>query len=352
MKKLKRNIIKACPIIVLLWAFAAGAPAQAEDVLILKNGDRISGSYIGTSPRDMMRFQTPYGILEFPLDDIRSLNRAGDITPPPERAPYMSPVAQARVMRAVTAPAASQDTIAPQAVPAAQPIETTPDAPEKPSLMGAQWSGHINFGASMQTGNTDKKSLSSDMMLRAVRDKHRVTMKGDYNLAKDSGEKTIDNRSVEGLYDYFYTDKWFINTNLGFEQDTIRELALRSVVGAGIGHQAFQGDDLNLQYIAGLNYLRENFKNAPTENDIALRWSLDYDQRFFDGLFGIFHEHRILAPADEISAWQLRSKTGTRIPIRDGLTGTAKIDYRRDNDPPPDTTKSDTIYKLMIGYQW
>ena len=144
----------------------------------------------------------------------------------------------------------------------------------------------------------------------------------------------------------------FLNSALGFEQDEIDELDLRTTAGVGLGHQPFDGDDLNLQYVLGPSYLREEFESGNTEDSIAVRWALDYDQKVWDDVLQLFHNHELLVPSDETDAYIFDSKTGLRVPLKKGLVATAEIDFERDNAPEPGIEKDDTTYALKLGYEW
>ncbi len=238
------------------------------------------------------------------------------------------------------------------------------DAPEikptKPSteLWGADWSGRINFGASLQTGNTEQDAINADGTVKAkwldlMGDiKHRATLQAEYNRETEDDVTTEDNRSLEGQYDYFFARKWFLNTNAKFEQDDISDIDLRYNIGVGLGHQVFEQDDLHLQYVLGPTYLREEYEDGSEDDSIAARWAFDYDQKVLEDKFQLFHEHEFLVPVDETDAFLFDSKSGIRMPIIYGVVGTAEVDFDWDNDPEPGIEEDDTTYALKLGYEW
>lgn len=61
---------------VVLAAVAWAAPAPAADVLLLRNGDRISGRIVGETPRSI-RIETPFGRLVVPRGTIERIQRKG-----------------------------------------------------------------------------------------------------------------------------------------------------------------------------------------------------------------------------------------------------------------------------------
>lgn len=232
------------------------------------------------------------------------------------------------------------------------------DVPEYDTgLWGAIWSGRANIGATLQTGNSEEETINADAKLKAEwmdgdTLRHRATLKADYNREEDDNQKTEDNRSIEGQYDYFFSPKWFLNAEAEFEQDDINEIDLRTTAGLGLGYQAFKQDDLNLQFILGPSYLREEFEDGSSEDSVVIREATDYDQKLWDDIIQIFHEHELLVPADDADAFLFDSESGVRVPIRKGLVATAEVDFDWDNDPEPGVDEEDTTYALKLGYEW
>jgi len=69
-----------------LLALLAAAPALAEDVILLRNGDRVSGRIVGETAKSL-RIQTPYGRLAIPRTRIERIQREGkpeEVLNPPQ----------------------------------------------------------------------------------------------------------------------------------------------------------------------------------------------------------------------------------------------------------------------------
>ncbi len=259
--------------------------------------------------------------------------------PPRERAdPYERTITQV-----------VEDTTKTEVVEAVPAIDT--------GMWGAVWSGRANIGATLQTGNSDEETINADAEVQAewmdgTDPKHRATLKADYNREEDNNNKTEDNRSIEGMYDYFFSPKWFLNTNAKFEQDDINQIDWRTDAGIGLGYQPYKQDDLNLQFILGPSYLRTEYENGRSEDAVAIREATEYDQKFWDDMIQLFHEHEFLVPADDADAFLFESESGIRVPLRKGLVATAEVEFDWDNDPEPGIKEDDTTYGLKLGYEW
>ena len=229
--------------------------------------------------------------------------------------------------------------------------EGTPAADDL--FWGAKWSGRANIGASLQTGNSEKDAINADAELTAKwGDKHRGKILAEYNRENDDGQITEDNRFLKGTYDYFFSKKWFANSVISFRQDDIDMIDLRTTIGAGLGYQPYESDELNLQFVAGPTYLRTEYEDGDSEDSIAARWAMDYDQKLFDEAIQIFHKHELLTPADDMESFLFDSSSGLRVPLKKGLIATAQVDFDWDNAPEPGVVEDDTLYGLKLGYEW
>lgn len=315
------------------------APALA-DVVHLTNGTAIAGDVLGANPLMKVQIKTERGIQYIAWDDIvriegssNSLSQAALQGASAAKKPKISPLPTA------TSPE-----------PQAQLDTPDPDA----GFLGAKWSGRANAGARIQSGNTEKTTLNVDASTKAKWGKdHRASVKLEYNREKDEGTLTVDNKSADLAYDYFYSPQWFLNSTVGFEQDEINSIDMRTTVGGGLGYQAYEQDDLNLQFILGVSYLNEEFTtSAPSEDSLAYKWSSDYDQKFWDDALQLFHNHEILVPSDDTEDFLFESKSGVRVPLAKILTATAEVDFDWDNKPAAGKREEDTTYSFKLGYEW
>ena len=257
-----------------------------------------------------------------------------------------------------------QDPATDHSIPAAPSQDPAPIEQQSPvikaakirpqsNFLGATWSGRANLGASLQKGNSDTQNIDADAETTAKwGDIYRAKIAAEYAREEENDNKTVDNRSIEGLFDYFFAPKWFANANIKFEQDDIADLDLRSTYGLAIGHQLYDRDDLKLRYQLGPSYLREERGNGNTEDSLAYSWKLDYEQSVWDDAIRLFHNHQLLVPSDETDRYVLETETGARVPLRKSLIATIQIDHDVDKGAPNGSSQEDTKYGVKLGYEW
>jgi len=219
--------------------------------------------------------------------------------------------------------------------------------------LGAKWSGLANAGLTITSGNSDTQAFNADAKAGARWTDQRAELRADFNQEESNDVDTVDNQLIGGNYDYFFAPKWFATAGGSFETDDIALLDLRSRANTGIGHQMFERDDLNLKFILGPGYLDEEFSNGTSFDSVTAAWALDYDQKFYEDAFRVFHNHTIDAPFDGLSDnWLFKSKTGVRLPIVNGILATAQVDYDYDKSPAAGQQEDDTTYAVKLGYEW
>lgn len=212
-------------------------------------------------------------------------------------------------------------------------------------------SGEINAGGQLKRGNSEKDTLNLDAKWTLRRPKDRMIIYGEYNRSEEAGEVTEDDQQLRFTYDYFLSEKWFLEGDLKFEKDDVAELDLRTIFGVGLGYQFYERDDLNLQVLGGVNYQNEEFANGSGVDSLGLHWGLKYDQKIWKDL-KVYHEHDLTTPFEDLGAFLFESKTGLKMPLIANIIGSAEVEYDHNAEPAPGAKKDDTIYRFKIGYSW
>lgn len=106
------------------------------------------------------------------------------------------------------------------------------------SVNPSTYSGVFNLGGSLNSGNTDTKSLNVATRFQVRTRKHRFTVDVKHNYAAANGEATARNSSASLKYDFFAREKVYTYAQSLTEQDTFANLNLRNTEGLGIGYHA------------------------------------------------------------------------------------------------------------------
>jgi len=314
----------------------------------MKNGDRLSGE-ITSYTADSVTIDTVFGVLNVPVANI------GGVASPRYTADDLLGGGDGQNM-AINAPT-------PITIP--EPADINPSAPVSPStvadgadtpktgMWGAVWSGDVNAGLEIETGNADSKNYAIDASTQAEwANKDRLKISAEYENEKEDGETVTDEKTAEILYDKFFSDRWFWQNSLRLEQDDIDDLKLRLNYLSGLGYRAIDTDDTRLQFVLGPGYLREDYEDQDIENSLTAHWAMEYEQKFYDDLFRLYHDHNLTAPTDAWNAYLFESDTGITFPIKGGIKVSGEVEFDWDNDPAPGNVEDDTTYNIKLGYEW
>mgnify|MGYP002478068655 CR=1 FL=1 len=136
------------------------------------------------------------------------------------------------------------------------------------------WSGTIDVGFSMTSGNSDTRTLSFG--LRGVREtpNNKFTIYANalqvVNTAPKKDEITAQTVWSGARYDVNINKKWFAFGSGDFEYNKPQKLDLRAVLGGGAGYHAIREDRIHLDLTGGVTNNYENFSNGEVRNSAEM----------------------------------------------------------------------------------
>lgn len=217
---------------------------------------------------------------------------------------------------------------------------------------GYKISAKANVSLKSQHGNTikDEFDLDGRLEFRSLLD--RYTFTGTLENDNSRGSKTADNWLLSGKYDYFTSKQRYVGAELSFERDRFTDLEMRTTLGPHTGYQFYESKALNLRAEAGLVKVYENNIESLDQDYMAINWYINYDQFFLDDWTQFYHEQRGLWDVEKTDKITFTSWTGFRFPLRSGIVASAEVELEYDSKPQPSVHRTDTTYRLKIGYQW
>lgn len=354
---------------LLLAAFCAISISVQADEVLLKNGDKITGTIINKSG-STLEMKTPYAdkiVVKWAAIDTLSSDKPISVTLKDKQ--ELTGLAGTSENNALT--------VKSNGVYDSQPIPLT----EVAEINKKFFSGSTNFGGGLASGNTERQNYHADanVLVRGRDDK--VTLGGQYNYGDNTENPNTNqarnilnarNWQLYGTYAHYFTPKWYGYANGLFTNDRLQDIRLRSAFGVGAGYQFFESEDLNLSLEAGPAYQNLDFYDTAFDcnsrrltfanpggdpnacdpiddrSGIVGRWALNYDQFIWNKTVQLFHTHEGLVD----STLFIRSRTGFRVPIWNGIqfTNEVQVDYL--SQPAPGKQNVDTRYLFNIGYGW
>jgi hypothetical protein len=256
-----------------LFLFLLFAIPAIADQIVLKNGDRLTGT-ITKSDGKVLVIKTDYaGEVTVKFDVIQSITSTGDLNITVGGKTVVGPVTT-NGDDVVVATKAAGPVEAPKASVTMLRNPAEQVAYEKslhPGLMDG-WAGGLNLGLAVTAGNSETKSLN--IAFNAIRtgfhDKlllytNSVYAVNDKITATQPAPVTTANSIGGGArYDHDFSARGFGFVSGDFFANSLQDLNLRSILGGGIGFHAIKNAATTLDLLAGLNYTHESFGGVPS----------------------------------------------------------------------------------------
>ena len=239
------------------------------DQIILKNGDKLTGTIVKSDGKELV-LKTDYaGDVTVKFDAIQALTSTGDLHVTLGGKTAVGPVTTTgdnvvvatKAGEPVEAPKASVTLVRSPAEQAAYEKSLHPGFAEG-------WAGGLNLGFAVTRGNSETKNLA--IGFNAVRtgfhDKLSLYTNSIYSTNDVTGATphTTSNSIGGGArYDHDFSPRVFGFVTGDFFHNSLQFLDLRSSFGGGIGLHAIKNPTTSLDLLGGINYTHESYSGVP-----------------------------------------------------------------------------------------
>jgi len=244
-------------------------PAVADQI-VLKNGDRLTGS-IAKSDGKSLVIKTDYaGDVTVKFDAIQSLTSTGDLNVTVGGKTAVGPVTTTgadvvvatKTAGPVEAPISSVTLLRSPAEQAAYEKSLHPGLLEG-------WAGGANLGFALTAGNSETKNLNIGFNGTRTGFHDKLTLyetsiyatTGKLALQPIPSQTTANANSGGIRYDHDFAPRVFAFVNGDFFNNALQNLDLRYILGGGIGFHAIKTPNTTLDLLAGINYTHESFSD-------------------------------------------------------------------------------------------
>lgn len=316
-------------------ALAAGASPAPADTIQLRNGDRITGTVVRKAG-DTLTVRTEYaGELKIRWAEVVDI-----VTDAPATV-LLGGGGELQTTR-IGGPDA------PFPLDRVEYLNPTPGQAGK----GMDYSGRVTLAATYTRGNSDTDSVYAEAQLRGSSTSRRFSLGANGTYASDGGTRTSSNWLVAGDHDWFVRPREFLYARASLAHDPFREIELRTAAGGGYGYQLLDTEDASLSLKGGLDYVVTDPTAGETDGSPALGWGLRYSQWLWSRRAQAFLEQEGFWGLDESHDVIVRTMTGLRVPLANGLNLTAQLNLDWESDPAPGVKQTDSTWILGLGYAW
>ncbi len=214
------------------------------------------------------------------------------------------------------------------------------------------WESFVDLSGDLKKGNTESRNtkLRADTTLKLGDHRHigEITLFREEvtDVTTNVDITTKDQTLVNYNYNWLFSDPWFFSALTTFERDPIIKLDSRVTASAGIGLDIWNTPQRTLNVQLGVGVRAEEIADESTTSSVAT-WVLRYSQDFFSDDLTLFHNHSIIPTINGRRNTSFRTSTGIRYEITDLLYANISLDYDYETVPADDTTVSEDIVVLF-----
>ena len=326
------------------------AAMSRADVVILKNGDRITGT-VETADGGKLKIMTDaFGEVTVDLSAVQTFTT----DKPAQFRMKDKSIVRDTVSSPTTLPAAptTQGTSAIVVGGKTVPLDQI-----KRMNVASQWTGGLLLNGNLARGNSDAENLGIAFNAALRRDDEnyddRFSLAGAYNFGKSdvNGVETTssDNWFAQAKYDKYFDDKWYGYGLFRYDHDRLAFLNFRLSPGVGVGYQWVESPNFNFSTEAGISYVYEDYSNDGNDDRVALRLAYHIDKQL-NATVSVFNDLEWLPAIDDPSDYNLNIVAGIKAQMTAKMYSLFSIVFQRDSTPAPGAEKNDT--RLVLGIGW
>jgi putative salt-induced outer membrane protein YdiY len=323
-------------------------PKVSADVVVLANGDRLTGKVEHLTEGKMVFKSALAGPVTISLSDIATFKTDGAIE---------VHLADGTVLRQRIESAeggnfriSGDEIVAPQDFTVSAISAINP--PPKPA---PAWHGDISAGLTATRGNTvtDTRNISANLSRRSEKDRTQVSGYYVEGKQKDptTGEKetTEDEWMIEGKYDYFFTKRVFGFASGRYEKDAIADLDRRVILGGGAGYQWVESEEMNFAARAGLASVYEKYDNqTDSTTEVSALLGYHFDKKLGEK-FKFINDLTYYPSLEELSDYFLTATAELRASITKQMFTNFKVIFDYDTTPAQGAHQTDVKYIFGVG---
>ncbi len=343
---MKRSCVNGAMLVALLGALQA-------DQVVLKNGDRVTGSIVKKDAKQITIQTDMFGLVSAAWDQVASIvaDKPLNVALPDGK----TVVGTLRESGGKVEIASSGATI----TVAPQEIATIRNAAEQRAFERLQqpgwldlWAGGGSIGFAGTSGNAKTTTFTTGLAAaRATRtDKTSIY----FNTIKASA--LINNKSagtaeaIRGGLGYARNLKprLFANVFNDYEYDKFQNLDLRTVFGGGLGFKAIASERMTLDLLGGAAFNYSRFSTPLIRKTGEIYWGDDFTFKL-NSATSLFQSYRMFNDMKAPGTYRINFDFGASTKLSKYLVWNVSISDRYLTNPAPGRKTNDLLYTTGLG---
>lgn len=325
---------------VLLCLACLSLGTSRADQLVMKNGDRVTGTVVKKDGKRVTVKTDQFGVVTASWDQVDSVTIDKPVTV---------------VLRDGKS---LQGTLATLNVTPAE-VETIRDADEQRAYERLQkpgwtdlWAGTGTLGFAGTTGNARALTFTTGVNAARVTntDKTSIYFNSIQASALVAGKHSDTAQAVRGGlgYDHNVGPRLFVNTFNDWEYDKFQNLDLRFVLGGGLGFHAVKNERSILDLLGGIDYDHSRFGTPLTRDSAEAYWGDGYTYKL-NASTALVQSFRMFNGLTDPGIYRVNFDVGASARLAKWLNWNVSLSDRYLNRPAPGRLTNDLLYTTGLG---
>ncbi|MDQ1472272.1 MAG: hypothetical protein QOJ99_3752 [Bryobacterales bacterium] len=329
-------------------------PALYADQIVLKNGDRVTGSIVKKDGANLVVKSELLGLIMMAWDKVDSVNADAALTvATKDGKTVLGSMALANGEVDVVASGA-RETVPATDVMAIRNADEQRGYEKLLHPGWAQlWTGNGTLGWAGSKGNARTLTFTTGLNAqRATRtDKTTLMFSSIKATALSSGTNSTTAQAARGgfAYDHNIGPRLFTNTFNDYEYDKFQNVDLRIVLGGGAGFHAIQTDRTVLDVLAGGDFNRVVFSTQATMRSGEAYFGDDYTRRLGRNA-AVTQTARMFNDLTNTGVYRINFDAGTTVKLLRWLNWNVSLSDRYLSTPALGRKANDLLYTTGLGF--
>jgi putative salt-induced outer membrane protein YdiY len=328
-------------------------PFARADQVVLKNGDRVTGSIIKKDDKNLTIKTDQFGVIVTPWDHVDSIVAEKPLNIVLRDGKTLQGTFAASGGNAEITTSQTKLSVATADI-AALRNETEQKAYQRLQHpgWGDLWAGSGTVGFAGTAGNS--KTLTYTTGLNANRETNTDKTSLYFNAIKASalvnGVNSDTAEAVRGGISYSRNadTRLFFNVFNDYEYDRFQNLDLRFVIGGGLGFHALKTERSSLDLLAGAAYNRSSYSTPLVTDSGEFYWGNEYTLKLISATT-LTQSYRMFNNLKESGTYRVNFDLGLATKVLKWLTWNLSVSDRYLSDPAPGRKSNDFLYTTGIG---
>jgi putative salt-induced outer membrane protein YdiY/small nuclear ribonucleoprotein (snRNP)-like protein len=328
-------------------------PAAWADQVVLKNGDRVTGSIVKKDDKNLTVKTDHLGVIAIPWDQIESIVA---------EKPVNIVLQDGRTLQGtLTATSGKAEVITPQtrvSVTPADIVTIRNDDEEKAYQRllhpgwGELWAGTGTVGFAGTAGNAKTMTFTTGINANRITNTDKTSLYFSLITATarvDNESKDTAEAARGGIsYAHDVNPRLFLSVFNDYEYDRFQDLDLRLVLGGGAGFHAWKREKDSMDLLAGIAYNHSSFSTPMTRNSAEFYWGNEYALKLGSAT-SLVQSYRMFNDLTNTGIYRVNFDIGLSTKLLKWLSWNIALSDRFLSDPAPGRKTNDFLYTTGLG---